>query len=578
MKVLQQIALFLALTFLLSGAFAYSFEDLIWKGAVTIQLDKAEFQSGEPITGKITLLNSENYPLLGAKVVVQLAQGKYDYVAQFTTKDNVISEKNYGDIWILPNANKTINFSVDAQESGEYRIDIYSWALKSILIGNSAIFLAPASKEFKVSGGSAEAKASIDRENTKFNDTVGPVGFPVEPNGEIKGVVRVSNPSTVPKDSLKLHVSMCDWASAFCENPEETVVDVISIPAGGTVDVQVAMKAPAIPSAYEINLKLFNGDKTESVYKNRAIVAGGTAKFRKIFIDGLDVGKYSLNLLIAGSPDHFNYPAFEGYSIKAEIYDGEKLIEEKSAEGEKLGAGGEEFRYIILQSFNLESKKFTKICAKIEKGGTIYEQECFPAPIEEIQAAYDARHPRVVKVTWAYEESAETLSLTLEKESINARVRIFSSDETLFEEQINQPGIYKKSIYLRKGDLTMTVDDFDAKRQQMFTLDFSSKQSEGQAQPTECAGIICSAGEACRGNSYKSVQGLCCIGTCQPAIEPISFLSIFSIPFILWAAIIIIVIALAVLFTVLRSPKKISVKQAVKKKEVQHKKEKVKKK
>ena len=557
----------LCVALLLAPTLAYTYTDLEWNDSFILHLDKASYAAGEPITGSVSIADSESYPIVAQKIVLQLAQGTYYYPSQDST-DNILAEQYIQDIWVLPKSMKRVQFSIPSPGAGSYRVDAYSWVLKSKFWGASSIFLNPISQTFSVAGTPSAGNASIQKKSTVFGAegkamVAGPIGFPVDAGGTIDGKVFITNGSSETKGSLKLLVSMCDWAIVFCDAPQEKSFDVPSMAPGETKEVDLELTAPAIPSAYEINMKVMNGSKIESIYKSRAIVTGGTAKLRKIFISGLADKKYSVSALMTGSPDHFTNPTFESFSVTAEAYSAGQKIEEHSLDYAKIGMDD-----ILDANFTLDAKMFDRICMIVKKGGTEYEKECFSVPLTDIQGAYDAAHPELVKVDYAYNEAQKELKVTLTKKTlpVNARIRIFTSDQTLFEDEAKGGYSFTKTYGLEKEDITMTVDDFDAKMQQVFTLNLAlgsktqlAVDTSAEAQQSamaSCAGSVCGEGMACSVAVYNSSQGACCPAVCAPAVSSSGQLSVADVPLIVWVAVLMAILAAGISFSVFAKVRK----------------------
>jgi len=552
---MRKLLLAFALVLFALPAFSYTFTDLTWNGLVTVSLDNDKVTEGSPITGTVVIDNLEQYPIVGERLVFQVGSGEYKYPSQFAS-DNIVSETSIIDIWVLPSSNKIIPFSIPSLKAGKYHLDTYSWVLKSKLIGASSVMYNPQTIDFEVTGQTTKPNAEIDRAQTVFGDESkwysGPVGFPVKSEEKFFGKVFIKNPSTETKSSMKLEISMCDWAVVFCDPTtlEKKTFDVPSIAAGATAEVAVELTAPSIPSAYEINMQLKNASSTESIYKNRVIVSGGTSKARKIYVDGLADRNYLLNVFIAGSPDHFTNPDFNDFTLSVEIYDEAQKLEEKSVNIAGIGMDD-----VLMQPFDVTDKMFTKACVKVKKDGKTFESECFTVPLKELQEAYDAAHPELVKAEWRYDESGKALTITLTKKTkpVNAKVRIFTSSKTIILENVSQASPYTKTFTVEKDDLTMTVDDFDAKRQQVFNLtlnlgDKTQLASEVDPNATEatengdCTMNVCANGQVCQGKSYTSPQGLCCSGACSEGVSSTGILG-EEVPFIFWMALIMIVLA-----------------------------------
>ena len=557
---MKKLIVLICLVLLLSITFSYTPEDLIWDGYVKINFDKTTFSPDENITGNIVIINDEDYPIVGERLVFQIGEGTYDYPSQHAT-DNIFFESVATDVWVLPNSIKSVPFSLPKQSSGNYHFDFYSWIVKSKFVGSNAIFYGVKSKELIISGEQTTNRAQIVRNLTKFgpNNTVGPQGFPINADEQFNGTVVISNPSNQTKSNLELVISMCDWSSAFCENAEEKTFNVPAIAPNSTIEVNVELTAPKIPSAYEINLVL-KGNGIESIYKSRVIVSGPTAKVRKVYVDGLSNKNYSLNVLYAGSPDHFNNPVFENFDIEMEIYNENALIEEVSETIASIETGE-----IASKTMNIKSKIFTKACVRFTKNTTVLEEECFTVPIEELQKAYDKAFPEIIKVNWTYNESNESLNLELYKErtdGLDLRLKLMDSSQVLKEEIIKTDNSKENLVlYAPKENLVLTIDDFYAKEQIVVKLELDPSKldlviDENKVVLFECSGKICEEGTVCSSQTINSTIGACCNTKCVPEVESSGELMIFGIPFIFWIAIIILIGAIFVLGNTIHVAKK----------------------
>ena len=149
----RKLVIIIGLILLASFVFSEGLQpsDLAWNGAMSVTLDKETFMDGETITGHVRIANKEEYPIIGGILVLQIAQGEYEYPSQSVTNDNVLFEKTIKDIWVLPNTVKDIDFNLGIVQGGEYRADAYLSVLRSKHTGASWIFMSPLSKEFNVS-------------------------------------------------------------------------------------------------------------------------------------------------------------------------------------------------------------------------------------------------------------------------------------------------------------------------------------------------------------------------------------------------------------------------------------------
>ena len=555
-KIILLIAVFMLISFVAAEELTQI--DLTWNGAVSITLDKDIFLDGENITGKIKIATTEDYPLIGGIIVLQIAQGEYAYPSQFSSNDNTIFKKTISNIWVLPHTTKEIPFNIDSVGGGEFRLDTYFSVLRSKHTGASWIFLSPMSKSFS-SMGEEKARVSIFRPTTEFNNTRGPVGFPIESGGEITGNVTLLNETNEDITNLKIGILLCDWSIGFCDENAE-VFNVGKINAGEVFPANITFNAPSLPSAYEINISVYDEEKIHSIYKSRVIVSGGTAKLRKISIDGFDKKDYSLRTVFSGSPDHFAYPTFSNFSLKMQIFSNENIIQEETENYNLI-----ETSEIREKIFDIASKNFDKVCLLIEKANIIYDDFCFDVPLKEIQEAYDIEYPEIVEVDWEYNDITEELKLNLSKSiPINARIRIYKDNSEIYNEELKNKNDYSKSISVPAENMTMLIDDFDAKNQQTISLNLSLTKEEkdavetgngqGQGATVPCTGQVCPNGFVCSSNTYISSEGSCCTSQCIPSVESDGFI-LLGIPIIFWIAIILVIIAIAVVSTTIQRVK-----------------------
>jgi len=531
-----------------------------WQSMTTIVLDKETFMDNEPITGKIFFNNLEKYPSLGTKIVLHLAKGEYYYPSQLNSNENILEEKIFNMDFVLPLSGKEVSFSLTNPGKGDFRVDTYIWVVKSKAGGASNIFYNPSIKNFSVSGVEKE-KAVINRALTKFNGVVGPLGFPVTAGSKFKGIVVIDNNTSIKKSNLVLGIKLCEWASAFCENVTETkfVVSPMQINEQGFVEVELI--APKLPSAYEISIVLYDGTLIESIYKNRVIVSGGTAKVRKIFLNGIEDRNYSINVIIMGSPDHFSYPDFDNFESKLEIFDGEKVIEEKSISIEKIKTGD-----IFEEKYLVDANYFTKFCAKIIKENIVYENECFKVDLNKLLTEYEAQHPTPIDIKWNYDEFSKNLSITLKRSNINVQVRLFDSDQTYFKEMIKTQGEYSTNIQIEKMNLFLAVNDFDLKVQQLIPLNLALLSSDAiiygdttdpnanMITQKKCSGVICSENTVCSAKTELTIEGDCCYSECVS--NNISSDESITIPLILWVALIVLILAIVMIYEVTKKRRK----------------------
>lgn len=531
-----------------------------WDDMTSISLDKLVFTDSEPITGKVTFGNMEEHPSLGTKIVLQIVQGNHSYPSQLNLTENILEEKIIDMDFVLGKFKKEANFSLTNPGSGKFRVDAYVWVVKSKGSGASNILMNPVFVTFEVEGNKKE-RAVINRAQTVFENTVGPIGFVINSESKFSGIVVVNNDSSVEKSNLVVGIKICEWASAFCENASETKFNLLSISPNAKGSVAVELFAPKIPSAYEILITLYNNNSIESIYKNRVIVSGGTAKVRKIVLDGLKDKNYSLNLVILGSPDHFTYPDFLNFESKIEVYNGNQVIEEKNSKIDLIKTGD-----IIEQKYSLDSKFFTKFCSKIVKDNMVYENSCFNVDLNKLLSEYEIQNPTKIAATFYYDDFSKKLTINLKKASINAQVKIFDSDQTYFKEIVQAQGEYVATIDVAKINLFLVIDDFDIKRQQVIPMNLAlsgkndiiyGETNDPNASiilEKKCTGIICSSNQICDTNTEVTLTGNCCYTKCVES--GVLSNKVLEIPLIFWVALIVLIVATIIVYEIIKNKKR----------------------
>ncbi|NMA44610.1 MAG: hypothetical protein GX950_02255 [Candidatus Diapherotrites archaeon] len=535
----------------------YTSEDITWNGFVEIFFDNETFDSSSEITGSIFVNNIEDYPIIGGRLVLQVVEINPNQ-SNDSLKENIVYETSVDNIWIIPVYGKKIEFKLPKLSGGNYRLDTYFWVLKSKMVGSSAILYNPISKNFSVKG-PEKSKVVILRDKTYFGNNVkDQVGFPAIGGKEFSGKIFIKNESSKEKKDLSLIVTICDWASAFCN--EEIItkeIKINNILANEEKEIDVSLIAPKIPSAYEINLKLVGDGSIESIYKNRVIVTGPTAKLRKIFMTGIENENYGFTATFTGSPDHFTYPVFENFEIKFELYNLNKKLEEKSETINKLSTTELDSKY-----FKVDSKEFDKACVLITKENIVYEKECFEINLKELKNSYESVYPTLVDVEWNYNEDNEVLEIVLKKDLINAKIILLSEDRTIFEKKVvGKVNKYSTTFSTPKRTILLLVDDLDALIQQSFTLSLDPKvdltksvADDFSQEKTICSGSMCPNGYICSGQTYNTDEGVCCPTECIKQTEYDSQESL--IPNILFVSIIFLVIAIFVAFSTFKKVKK----------------------
>ena len=545
-----------ALILLCSSTLATTNQSLFeWKNMTSVSLDKQIFADNEPITGIITFSNLEAYPALGTKIVLHLANGGHKYPSELNLSENIVEEKIINVDFVLPFYKKEINFSLINPGKGNFRVDAYVWVAKSNAVGFSNILYAPSSKNFSVTGIERD-KVMINRSLTQFENRSGQKGFLIAPESKFNGVVVIDNKSSNTKSNLILGIKICELASAFCGNTTELKINVPEIEANNRKSVNVELTAPKIPFPYEISLVLYNGNLVESVYKNKVTVSGSSAKIKKIFLNGLNDQNYSLDIIIQGSsdivqnsPGVFTFFDFEKFESKIELFNEEKLIEQKSIQIEKIKS-----QEVINQNYLIDAQYFTQLCTKIIKDNIVYEKECFEVDLEKLLIDYQIQNPIPILVTWTYDDFSKILLISLKKDKINAQITVIDSEQTFLREMVAAEGEYSKNIQTERKNLFLMVDDFESKTQQLIPINLALLSNDqiiygDTNDPTaniinqkKCIeGIICKKNTVCSTKTELTIDGACCYTACVSA-QVIND-KVEVLPLIFWVALIVLIIA-----------------------------------
>lgn len=536
----------------------YTLEDILWNGYINIYLDKEEFDLGEEVTGYLTMENSEYYPLIGQRIILQVSTQK-NYYPSHLSNSNIILENVFEDQWILPRTIKRFEFSLGKLPAGNYYANAYSWVLKSMFVGSNAILFNPVSKNFTVKG-EENPQIFIERSTTNFgeNKIVGPLGFLIQEGQEFPGEIFITNSTNQTKNNLKLIIELCDWSSAFCEgdlfeSENKKILKEINVPQlqpNQTIKIETTMIAPQIPSAYEINMKLKENEKIHSIYKNRLIVEGGTAKLRKILFDGLADRNYILQILIAGSPDHFTYPDFDNFNLKMTIYNNNIILNEQETSFDKIKTG-----QVKSHIFEIEEKIFDRICVEVNKDQVVYDKDCFTIDIELLQKEYDQANPEEMQITHNYNSNTKQLTLTLAKQKqnlINARIQILTENNVRIKNQtVNTTTPYNQVFDLERNNYTLIIDDYDSQTQKIIYLHLNEETPFAFDETMNaCPGVVCPSSMVCSIQTFESSDGSCCLGDCITDLTRQGTLGINTIPLIFWIALIFLITAIAILLNV----------------------------
>ncbi|MBI4052460.1 MAG: hypothetical protein HY394_00305 [Candidatus Diapherotrites archaeon] len=503
-----------------------------FSGDLSVRLNKTEFSAGETIRAEINLLNLDDSPLFDADVISEIVQGNgFYYPSQSSDVDNIFFEKKIGNISIAPHYAKKVSFEYAIPKDaapGNYRMDVYLRNRRAPVVGIAHIFAAPKSVRFKVSGNGAFPQAKIVRTKTEFHHQPGPVGPGIAAGQKIESTVFVENASASEMRGLELRVGICDWDDTACDRfLEEKKIPVGSVAAGKTAEVNVSLAAPELPSAYAIRLELVDsGGRTQSIYRNRSVVLGPTAKIRKVSLNDYSFGEnenVELEYLIGPSPDHYTLPrpVFENFSLRVSVKD------ERS--GKEVFSGEQAFDKIAIPDFfttkfpfDVKSKlDFFTVCSQIEKQSKVFDRYCFTINAEEFAAQ---EKKAKLAVSWNYDRPKSMLALEFSNGSnaasdINAFYFLLSETQNP-ESKGFVAGSSPQTVSFEAPPATyvLVVNDLSTRTQKSFEINLLEKAAAGTC--AERNGMVCGKASYCSAKTAAASDSAeCCLAQCLPRIE-----------------------------------------------------------
>ncbi|MBU0662489.1 hypothetical protein KJ891_03420, partial [Candidatus Micrarchaeota archaeon] len=418
--------------------------------------------------------------------------------------------------------------------AGNYTALLYLRAVKVPASGVAFIFASPVEVHFTVTGAKGAFPAlNIVRTKTIFNDTLGPVGAPTEAGAAINGTVYVQNISNSEVRNAEIFIAFCDWDDTLCPQfLSEKTYGIGTVKAGETKAVTVELPPIEIPSAYAVLIEARAGGELHSLYRNRIIIQGGTARVRRVIIDKphFNAGETAnLRFIVGPSPDHYTNPDFENFVFEAEVTN--------LNSGAVVFNGSENYDLISTRTGYYEKQfSFTvpselshfRVCGRITKGGTLYDEQCY-----EIDSA-DFVIPHIpetaLAVDWSYDAGAELLSMefcgTSDGEISDLNMHYFlqnaETSEIAKRRFLSSAECYDETISLPQARYLLVVDDYISKRQEKFDVDLFA----GQEKAKTCAewrGKVCAAGTVCTTLPVNaSDSALCCLAECEAtAIPPV---------------------------------------------------------
>ncbi|MFZ2456749.1 MAG: hypothetical protein WAX07_09760 [Candidatus Altiarchaeia archaeon] len=365
--------------------------NIFHKGDLSFSLDKETYGAGDVLKAEINAANLEEFPVPDAYIVIEIVSGdkKHVYPSMQSDLDNVLYEEIIRNITLAPLSQKTVQFSYKIPsdiKTGNYRFEAYLLTPRTPLVGIPHIFLSPEYQNFFVTGTGTFPRAHISRTSTVFASVAGPVGAGVNKSGYVTGTVSIQSDSLASLKEAKLKVTVCEWDDTSCMGGDvfyATEYPVPEIAAKASVEIAVKFSAPKNPEAYSIRLELTDSEmRTLSLYRNRIIVYGETARIRKMAIDSSYYKKGqegNITLLIGASPDHYNYPHVKNAVVSISLKDNEGIAfsNKTTIPDISIDTGGG----LLIRAFAFTAERDLDeyaLCAKIESDeGTVYDEYCY---------------------------------------------------------------------------------------------------------------------------------------------------------------------------------------------------------
>ncbi len=560
--------------FAVKGNFSYDAE-------MQATIAKKSFSPGETITGKLFFTSMEFFPIPEAYAVIYLVQGNgYYYTSQQSDVDNIFVEQKVSGINLSPTMRREYDYNIVLPQDlapGNYRLDFYAKTEKGFITGAPHIFSSPFSIQISVSGSNGEFPfAKIIRTKTEFHNFLGPQGPGIEPGKEISNNIFVRNTSSRELKNVKVFVGLCEWDDTACSKfDSQDTAKIDSIKAGEEKSARVKLVAPQLPDAYSIRIEVRDeNDRLLSLYRNRSIVYGGTAKIHKMYVSDFKYNtgdKGNVKIMLGPSPDHYTFPSFKDFDVKVSIQDlwSNNVIFEKSERVTEINPKAP--NPYLEKSFDFTVPNALtnfRVCGSVEKQGVVHENYCF---------VVDASKFRVIEkfsdidITWNFVEKERRLDIEFSlrnpelSRSVDAAYALsaFSTSELLGESVLDSLPNNISFSGLKDNSYTLILNNFLTRQQSQVEINIGSiPAGERVKSCTEQNGFICTGAEVCNwGILVASDSGLCCSVKCsQPGPKPPPKCSSFwdfcwVDPFIIFVIAVIIVAIIAVL--VLRKGKKI---------------------
>ena len=510
-----------------------AYASLFYDGNLRVQLESDSLKAGDTLKGAFVVTNFEPVAFNDSYIIAELVSGpstSLGYPSQLSDSGTIFFEKKF-DARLLAGQRKTVPFEIALPSNlapGTYTLDAYFRTERTIVEGIPHLFATPTSVEFVVSGSGDFPQLRILRTATVFNNVAGPIGPPAQPGSAIPGVVHVKNDSSSSLSSVVVWAGLCNWDDTSCEGFLSEDSSTVGLSPGEKKAVGLELIAPETPGAYAIRIEARNSSgQLVSLYRNRSIVVGGTARIRKLDISTQELvsgSKATVNLVLGSTPDHYTNPDFTDFDLRVWVETGGSVISETSQHVDILPFSelSRDYSFSFTpSSFHLS---FT-VCSSIEKQGKVMDRYCFDvSPIEQP----DSQKGGKIRVETDYSLASGNFLVQVcgfdylgNGELLDAKLTLIDRDGDLKVREKTLNGVNCSSDALRVEDkkYLLIINDFRNKAQFNQEFDFSNPVALSGAPGLTCSeleGTLCSPKQTCLGTDLDSVEsGVCCAGSCE---------------------------------------------------------------
>ncbi|MFB6175044.1 MAG: hypothetical protein ABEJ87_03625 [Candidatus Nanohalobium sp.] len=391
------IAIALIISITASGS-AYSSS---YKGDIQVKLQKSQnLQAGNQLQASITASNAGKRPIVDGYIVVDVVKGSnYYYPSQQSNKNNIIHEEKIGPVNLKENGYRDLSYTYTLPsdlKSGDYMVNAYFKTNRTPVSGRPFIFSSPTTAKFTVDGSGNYPGLEISRtgtvltgskkeigdwnpnslSSTKWPSLTGPVGvLATDSMDHVSGSVVIQNHGSSTRNA-QVKLKVCEWDDTSCNNQIDTVTKDVTVSSSGKT-VPVSVKTPSKPSAYAVKIMVTSNGRTESIYRNRIIREGNTARIRKMSVNRPYIsrgGFLSVGLIAGASPDHYTDPAAKNVkaSVTVKTIDG-KTVLDMTKNIEELSNNNVLQQLYFNKTVTAELNKF-RVTGQLSSNGETYDQ------------------------------------------------------------------------------------------------------------------------------------------------------------------------------------------------------------